>query len=63
MDYPTVESGKANKDVNILAVTDHFTRYGQAFITPISDSQSSGSNIVGKILCTLWFTDEGRNFE
>ena len=26
MDYLTVETGKANKDVNILVVTDQFTR-------------------------------------
>ena len=26
IDYLTIESGKANKVVNILVVTDHFTR-------------------------------------
>ena len=33
IDYLTIESGKLNKDVNILVVADHFTRYAQAFIT------------------------------
>ena len=30
IDYLTIESGKSNKDVNILIVTDLFTRYAQA---------------------------------
>ena len=34
MDFLTIESGKTDKDVNILIITDHFTRYAQAFITP-----------------------------
>ena len=34
MDFLTTESGKADEDVNILMVTDHFTRYAQAFVTP-----------------------------
>ena len=56
MDYLTIESGKANKDVNILVVTDHFTRYAQAFITPTQTARSCGPNIVGQILHALWFT-------
>ena len=32
MDYLTIE-GK-DKDVNILVVTDHFTRFSQAFVMP-----------------------------
>ena len=39
MDYLTVESGKANKDVNILVVTDHFTRYAQAFVIPMQTAR------------------------
>ena len=34
MDFLTIESGMTGKDVNILIVTDHFTSYVQAFITP-----------------------------
>ena len=33
MDFLTIESGKIDKDVNILVITDHFTWYAQAFIT------------------------------
>ena len=34
MDILTIELGKTDKDVNILVVTDHFTQYVQAIITP-----------------------------
>ena len=34
MDFLTIEFGKTDKDGNILVVTDHFTHYAQAFITP-----------------------------
>ena len=47
MDYTIMESGtNSDKDVNVLVVTDHFTRYGQAFITP-----SQTANVVAH---TLW---------
>ena len=34
IDYLTIESNKTEKDINILVVTDHFTRLAQAFVTP-----------------------------
>ena len=34
MDFLNIESCKTGKDVNILMVTDHFTQYAQAFVTP-----------------------------
>ena len=34
MDYLTIELNKSNKNVNILVVTDHFTRLAKAFVTP-----------------------------
>ena len=32
MEYLTTESGKGDKNMNILVITDHFTRHVQAFI-------------------------------
>ena len=32
IDFLTIEAPKKDKDVNILVVTDHFTRYAQAFV-------------------------------
>ena len=34
MDYLKIESNQSDKDVHILIVADHFTRFAQAFITP-----------------------------
>ena len=49
IDYLTIETlknSKSLKDVNILIVTDHFTRYAQAYVTP-----NQKANTVAK---TLW---------
>ena len=70
-DYLTIESpsnSMSNKDVNILVITDHFTRYAQAHVT-----SSQKAPIVAK---TLWdhlfvhygfqekiISDQGQNFE
>ena len=35
IDYTTIKSGtNSDKDVNVLVVTNHFTRYAQAFENP-----------------------------
>ena len=33
IDFLTIESGKADKDHNVLVVTDQFTQFVQAFVT------------------------------
>ena len=68
MDYLTIESDKSEKDVNILVVTDHFTRLAQAFVTP-----SQTASVIAKTLWDKFFmyygipekilNDQGRNFE
>ena len=69
MDFLTVESGKNNnKGINILVVTDHFTKYLQACVTPSQTAQ-----VVGKTLWETFFmhygmpekllSGQGRNFE
>ena len=34
IDFLTLESGKTDKGINVLVVTDHFTCYAQAYVTP-----------------------------
>ena len=46
IDYLTIESNKTEKDINILVVTDHFTRLAQAFVTPFQT--------VSVVAKTLW---------
>ena len=68
IDYLTKESNKTEKDINILVVTDHFTRLAQAFVTP-----SQTASVVAKTLWDKFFmyygipekilSDQGRNFE
>ena len=68
MAFLTVESGKADKDVYIIVVADHFTRYAQACITPTQTARV--------VVQTWWdkffvhyglpeqiLSDQGRNFE
>ena len=62
------KKSKSVKDVNILIVTDHFTRYAQAFVTT-----SQQAPVVAKVLLDKFFmcygipekllSDQGCNFE
>ena len=69
IDYLTIESNKTEKDINILVVTDHFTRLAhKPFVTP-----SQTASVVAKTLWDKFFmyygipekilSDQGRNFE
>ena len=70
IDYLTIEAPancKLGKNVNVLIITDHFTRYVQAHIT-----SSQKAPIVAKTLWDQFFvygfpeeilSDQGRNFE
>ena len=71
IDYLTIEApenSRSSKDVNILIITDHFTRYAQAHIT-----SSQKAHVVAKTLWEHFFvhygfpekilSDQGRNFE
>ena len=35
MDYLTIEAMEGDKDIHILVITDHFTRYAQAIVTSL----------------------------
>ena len=62
------ENSRSNKDINILIITDHFTRYAQAHIT-----SNQKAHIVAKTLWEHFFvhygfpekilSDQGCNFE
>ena len=71
IDYLTIEASKnsrSQKDVNILIVTEHFTRYVQAYVT-----LNQKATTVTKILWDRFFvhygfpekilSDQGRNFK
>ena len=68
IDYLKIESNKTDKDIHILIVTDHFTRFAQAFITP-----NETAPVVARTLWDQYFmrygipekvlSDQGRNFE
>ena len=34
MDFLTIEKPNMDKMINILIITDHFTKYAQAYVTP-----------------------------
>ena len=46
IDFLTTEASKKDKDVNILVVTDHFTRYAQAYVTVPPWWSGSNSKII-----------------
>ena len=71
IDYLTIEApenSRSSKDINILVITDHFTRYAQAHIT-----SSQKAHVVAKTLWEHFFvhygfpekilSDQGWNFE
>ena len=65
MDFLAVEFGKINKDVNILVVMDHFTKYSQAYVTSSQTVQVVVKTLWEKFLCIMgckrnyWVTKTG----
>ena len=57
IDYLTIEApegSKSGKDINVLVITDHFTRYAQVHITP-----SQKAHVVAKTLWEHFFVHYG----
>ena len=54
LDFLTL-GGKAddNRSVNILTVTDHFTKYAQVYVNTKTKSSGGCSNLVGEFSGTL----------
>ena len=68
MDYLTVEAMERGKDIHILVITDHFTRYAQAIVTSLQTAKCTVQNlwdkfIVHYVLPEKILTDQGCNFE
>ena len=68
MHYLTIDATEGGKDVHILVITDHFTRYAQAIVTSLQTAQCTAQNlwdrfIVHYVLPEKILTDQGCNFE
>ena len=71
IDYLLTEAprnSRSQKDVNILIVTDHFTRYAQAYVTPNQKATTVAKTLWDKFFVHYGFpekilSDQGQNFE
>ena len=67
MDYLSLEPSKANIE-NVLAITDHFTRYALAYPSKTQTAQATARILWDNFFCHYGFpekfiSDRGRNFE
>ena len=68
MDYLTIEATQGGKDIHILVINDHFTRYAQAIVTSLQTAKCTAQNLWDKFIVHYGLpgkilTDEGHNFE
>ena len=47
----------------ILVVTDHFTRFGQAYPTKNNSSTTAADRLYNDLCSTIWFPNQRREFE
>ena len=67
LDYLCLEPGK-HLEENVLVVTDHFTRYAQAYVTKTQTAQMTAKTLWDKFIVhhglpEKILTDQGHNFE
>ena len=67
LDYLCLEPGKGLEE-NVLVITDHFTRYAQAYVTKNSNGTDNGKDPMGQIFVHYGLPknilmDQGCNFE
>ena len=60
LDYLCLEPGKGLEE-NVLVITDHFTRYTQAYVTRTQTAQMTAKTLLGQIYCPLWATQKDSN--
>ena len=68
MDYLTIEATEGEKDIHILVITDHFTRYAQAIVTSSQTAKCTAQNLWDKFIVHYGLpektlTDQGHNLE
>ena len=68
MDYLTTEHGKTGKDVNILIITDPYSRFAQAIKTPSQTAHATADAAYNHFFSKYGFpekivTDQGTQFE
>ena len=68
MDYLTIEATERRKDIHILVITDHFTRYAQAIVTSLQTAKCTFQNLWDKFIVHYGLpenvlTNQGHNFE
>ena len=68
MDYLTIEHGKTGTDVNILIITDHYSRFAQAIKTPNQTAHTTAAAAYNHFFSKYGFpekivTDRGTQFE
>ena len=68
MDYLTTEDTEGGKDIHILVITDHFTRYAQAIVTSLQTTKCTAQNLWDKFIVHYGFPekilmDQGHNFK
>ena len=67
MDYLTIEATEGGKDIHILVITDHFTRYAQAIVTSLQTAKCTAQNLWDKFIVHYGLpekilTDQRHNF-
>ena len=61
MDFLTVGKPNTNKTINILIVTDHFTKYAQAYVTPNQTAPVVACTLWGEFSGPLWMANKNPN--
>ena len=68
MDNLTIEATEGGKDIHILVITDHFTRYAQTIVTSLQTAKYTTQNLWDKFIVHYGLpekiiTDQGHNFK
>ena len=55
IDFTKVDPSKSSKE-NILVLTDAFTKFSQAFVTPNKKAHTIAKNIGGQMVLHIWYS-------